>query len=130
LVSSGNALYSAKYYDQQKELITSLGRRLNFAVSQLTVDVANNEQLQSAEKQRLANLLHRAVLKALRGTDQAFACSNDATRFAVILPATPKDNVYFVTDNVRKALGVEAEKYSFHEESLLANTTDLSQEPS
>ena len=125
LVASKNNLFSSRYYEQQLHLMTSLGRRANFSVSELLVDLDDSEKtLPTKERARLANQLHDAVLASLRRTDQAFDSLADSTRFTILLPNTPLENVSIVEKQIADKLGFDSNKYRFSQQLVCETTAD------
>ncbi|MBF0419303.1 MAG: GAF domain-containing protein [Magnetococcales bacterium] len=104
VVNQDSQLFSYGFFPRQVALITNLGRRLNFEVSLMIVRLDNADTLKPEQQRQIPALIQKATSVVMRNTDMAFDYETPGYEFALLLPATPAENMVFVLQKFDTAL--------------------------
>lgn len=124
VINQESNLFSFSFFQQQKEFLTALARRVGFDFSMITVKLANAETLKKEERIQSAISLGKAVQGSLRKVDQIFDAKRTGEEFFILLPGTPLANTQIVVDKIKKFLQdqkttlTENARYSFATQEL------------
>ncbi|MBF0145428.1 MAG: GAF domain-containing protein [Magnetococcales bacterium] len=104
VINQDSNLFSYGFFPRQVALMTSLGRRLNFEVSLMIVRLENPDDLKLEDQRLIPGLISKATSVVMRNTDMAFDYETPGFEFALLLPATPSENMKFVLKKFDQAL--------------------------
>nr|CRH06951.1 conserved protein of unknown function [Candidatus Magnetococcus massalia] len=97
-------LFSFGFFPKQVQIFTSLAMRLKFEVCLLIIRLENADDLNLEERRKIPATLSQACQTVMRTTDMAFDYERPGYEFALLLPATPVDNLHFVTTKLDTAI--------------------------
>lgn len=121
VINQDSNLFSYGFFPRQVALMTNLGRRLNFEVSLMIVRLENPDALNLDEQRKIPSLINDATSVVMRNTDMAFDYETPGFEFALLLPATPSENMNFVLKKFNQAL--EQHVYSVVPKAKFSVTT-------
>ncbi|MBF0131379.1 MAG: GAF domain-containing protein [Magnetococcales bacterium] len=121
VVNQDSNLFSYGFFPRQVALMTNLGRRLNFEVSLMIVRLENPDALNLDEQRKIPILINDATRVVMRNTDMAFDYETPGFEFALLLPATPSENMSVVLKKFDQAL--EQHVYSVVPRARFSTTT-------
>ncbi|MBF0623407.1 MAG: GAF domain-containing protein [Magnetococcales bacterium] len=104
VINHDHQLFSFGFFPRQVELMTNLGRRLNFEVTLLVIRVENPDDLTLEERKKIPAAIGAATKVVMRNTDMAFDYERPGFEFALLLPATPEKNMSFVIAKMEEAI--------------------------
>ncbi|MBF0108366.1 MAG: GAF domain-containing protein [Magnetococcales bacterium] len=104
VINQDSSLFSYGFFPRQVALMTNLGRRLDFEVSLMIVRLENPDDLKQDEQRMIPGLIGKATSVVMRNTDMAFDYETPGFEFALLLPATPAENMKFVLKKFDQAL--------------------------
>jgi len=104
VINPDHNLMTYNYFKRQSEYLTSLAKRVGFALSMIVVRLNNNERLSDDERMTIARQLSDSVGTVLRTIDMAFEYKNNGMEYSILLPATPRNGAIIVRDKIARDL--------------------------